>query len=201
MKLHCTSADPEMQSHIDACISNGSAEFEVFVLVCLKTFGKRPFCTTKNPCYLFDPWTKFWAQFAAANYFDWSKICPLMKTRVAGDHRPHGFSLRGRNSTFWPRNPPYNDKALRGIVWPSPEIRPHGRSNLGCCGALRSAKYWARVPFTNLPPNDFLLFLCIQVEFSVQISCGANVISYVRKNTFKIFHHCFSCNFVSLGLF
>jgi hypothetical protein len=29
-------ADPEMQSHIEACISSGRADFEVFVLVCLK---------------------------------------------------------------------------------------------------------------------------------------------------------------------
>jgi len=32
-KITC---DPEMQSHIEACISSGRADFEVFVLVCLK---------------------------------------------------------------------------------------------------------------------------------------------------------------------
>jgi hypothetical protein len=43
MKFHSTSADPEMQSHIDAYVSTGRAEFEVLVLVCVKMFGKRPF--------------------------------------------------------------------------------------------------------------------------------------------------------------
>jgi len=89
MKFHSTSADPEMQSHIDAYISNGRVEFEVYVLVCVKMFGKRPFYTLNNPRYLFDPLNKISAQFAVPNYFN----------------------------------------------------------------------------FSNLPPNDFLVFLCIQVEF------------------------------------
>jgi len=76
MKFHSTSADPEMQSHIDAYISNGRAEFEVYVLVCVKMFGKRPFYTLNNPRYLFDPLNKISAQFAVPNYFNFSNLPP-----------------------------------------------------------------------------------------------------------------------------
>jgi hypothetical protein len=62
MMFRSTPADPEMQSHIDACISKGRAEFEVFVLVCVKMFGKRPLFTLNNPHYLFDPLNKISAQ-------------------------------------------------------------------------------------------------------------------------------------------
>jgi hypothetical protein len=58
MKFHSTSADPEMHSHIDAYISNGRAEFEVFILVCVKMLGERSFYTLNHPCYLFDPLNK-----------------------------------------------------------------------------------------------------------------------------------------------
>jgi hypothetical protein len=35
-KLCPLCADPEMQNDIDICISNGKAEFDVLVLVCIK---------------------------------------------------------------------------------------------------------------------------------------------------------------------
>jgi hypothetical protein len=62
MMFRSTPADPEMQSHIDACISKGRAEFEVFVLVCVKMFGQRPSYILNDPRFLFDPLGEISAQ-------------------------------------------------------------------------------------------------------------------------------------------